>query len=76
MPESTNVLRLQLLFEDDLALMQPAELVDLVLVFPSDLHFITASGSLVLFRKLCTMLASADIRLIWKGFKNSPFDVA
>jgi hypothetical protein len=43
--------------------MQPTELVDLVLVFSADLDLVTASGSLVFFRKLRMQLVSTYLVL-------------
>ena len=42
--------RLQLLLECDFPLMQPAELIDLVLVFSANFHLVPACCSLVFFR--------------------------
>ena len=47
---NTNMFRLQLLLECNFPLMQPAELIDLVLVLPANFHLVPACGSLVFFR--------------------------
>lgn len=49
--KNTNRFDLELLLVLELALVQPAELVDLVLVLPSDLDLV-AGGLLVFFREL------------------------
>jgi hypothetical protein len=41
------MLQLQLLLKSNLSLMQPAELVDLVLILSSNLNLVAASCSLV-----------------------------
>ncbi len=55
----TNMLRLQLLLQRDFLLVQPAELVDFVLILSPNLDFVTAGRRLVFFRKLEWRLVDA-----------------
>lgn len=45
----TDMLQLQLLLQANFSLVQPAEFVDLVLIFSPDLNLVAASRSLVFF---------------------------
>jgi hypothetical protein len=44
--------RFKLIFKPELSLVQSGEFVDLVLVFPPNLHLVTLGRSLVLFGEL------------------------
>lgn len=60
-----HALELELLLVFELSLMQPAELVDLVLVFPSDLDLV-AHGLLVFFGELF-----GESSVSWVGLVDS-----
>jgi len=49
---STYSLDFQLIFQSHLTLVQPAELVDFVLILTADFQLILSYGPLVLFREL------------------------